>query len=98
MAARSLLDFFKPVLKGRVGNGSVNFPADVMWVKAALHGLGRYNPQGVIRPFITAGMEAALRSYQKDCGLLPDGRLHPGSQTETTMRLELGRILEGRHS
>ena len=93
MNARSLLEPLPPVLRDRVGDGKPNLAADVMWVQAALHALGRYNPQREVLPFINHNLLRAIREYQRDCGLKSDGQMTPAGETEKTMSVELSRIL-----
>ena len=78
-------------LRSRVGNGSVNHPEDILWVKAALQLLGRFNEQER-HGYITRALDSAIRGYQRDRGLRRDGHLNPGGETECTLCVELARL------
>jgi Putative peptidoglycan binding domain len=78
-------------LRDRVGNGSVNHLEDVIWVKAALHLLGRLNEKER-HGYITRALDNAIRAYQRDRGLRRDGYLNPGGETECTLCVELARL------
>lgn len=75
------------------GNGRTNEPRDVMWVKEALRLLGRYDHEDEPHPFIDRRLHDAVMNYQSNRGLRRDGYLKPGGETETTLGVELARLL-----
>ncbi len=78
-----------------VGNGRTNNVPDVLWLKNALHALGRYNdPLGERHGFIDQKLDDAITNYQRDSGLKSDGFLKPMGETEKTIRVELIRLGE----
>ncbi len=83
-------------LSDKVGNGRANRPEDVVWLKQALHCLGRYNDAGERHGYIDRDLQDAIENYQRDRGLERDGYLRPNGETEQTLRVELVRLGEER--
>lgn len=78
-------------LQGRVGDGRANHAEDVLWLKAALQPLGRYNDRER-RGYTTRALDDAIKGHQRDRGLRRDGYLDPGGETECTLCVELARV------
>lgn len=78
-------------LQGRVGDRRASHPEDVLWLKAALRLLGRYNDRER-HGYITRALDDAIKGYQRDRGLRRDGYLDPGGETECTLCVELARV------
>ena len=81
-------------LSGGVGSGEANRPGDVLWAKSALEALGRY-------PSVRAGEDRpdgalvdAIREFQKQRDLRPDGRLVPDGATMRSLRAALAELDE----
>ncbi len=75
-----------PGLKGPVGNGFDNDPADVQAVKRRLHSLGLYEePAYGFTGYIDRDTERGIRALQKREGLKIDGWLEPGGETEKAL-------------
>ena len=75
-------------LSGRVGDGSVNQPEDILLVKSALEWLGRYRHRGEPNGYIDHRLRDAILGYQRDRGLRRDGYLNPGGETECCLCVE----------
>lgn len=70
-------------LRGEVGGGRRNDPRDILGLKRAFAALGRLRaPQGGFSEFIDAPLAGAIERFQADRGLLIDGFLRPGGETE----------------
>ena len=80
-------------LRDRVGHGGANLARDVWLVKAALARLGRYH--GAAHGIIDRKLVDAIRGYQRDRGLRRDGVLHPGGETELSLRVENAYLAQG---
>lgn len=75
-----------PGLKGPVGNGLDNDPADVLALKRQLHGLGLYDePAYGFTGYIDRDTELGIRALQKREGLKIDGWLEPGGETDAAL-------------
>jgi peptidoglycan hydrolase-like protein with peptidoglycan-binding domain len=71
-----------------VGTGQSN-PADVRKVRSALRrtGYGRFPPRGATN--VTPGLARAIRNFQTEYGLKPDGVIRPGGPTERALSMTL---------
>jgi hypothetical protein len=74
-------------LKDAVGDGRANRPDDVVAVKTALAGLGRYGTDRTRapNPFLDRPLIGAVSAFQKEAGLKQDGWLAPGGETESAL-------------
>lgn len=74
-------------LKDAVGDGRANRPDDVVAVKTALAGLGRYGTDRTRapNPFLDRPLIGAVSAFQKEAGLKQDGWLAPGGETERAL-------------
>lgn len=79
----------KSKIGAAVGNGRANRLEDVLWLKQALHDLGRYGDRGERHGYLDRELHEAICCYQRDRGLRCDGWLKPGGETERTMRVQL---------
>lgn len=77
----------KRFLHGAVGAGDLdNRPEDVVATKRLLRDMGLYQPRPEgLGDDIDAGFDAALRRFQKERGLVEDGTLLPGGETERNL-------------
>jgi hypothetical protein len=65
-----------------IASNHVASPDDVLAVKEALYKLGYYEPPtGEINKFTDSAMYEAIRAFQRDNGLAPDGIIEPGGET-----------------
>ncbi len=76
-----LFGAFADFLKGSVGNGLTNDPADVRNTKRNLNRSGFFDDE-IENDFITGELDSSIRNFQRDRGLREDGRLFPGGETE----------------
>jgi hypothetical protein len=81
-------------IRDAVGDCRTNRPEDVLWAKAALHRLGRYNDRGERHPYIDRALHDAILAYQRDRGWRRDGFMAPGGETECTICVELTHLSE----
>jgi peptidoglycan hydrolase-like protein with peptidoglycan-binding domain len=82
-------------IRGEVGNGLENDPADVAGAKRTLAALGHYPKRLATEPtgLIDRPLTEAIRTFQARHNLLQDGWMGPGGETELALRRELvGRI------
>ncbi|MPY71774.1 MAG: hypothetical protein GEU92_17020 [Alphaproteobacteria bacterium] len=77
----------KRFLHGAVGAGDLdNRPEDVIATKRMLRDMGLYKPRPEgLGDDIDAEFDAALRRFQKERGLIEDGTLLPGGETERNL-------------
>jgi hypothetical protein len=77
-------------LAAAFGNGRESWPEDVVKVKHAMRGLGRYpradEPHGILDP----ALDRAIRGYQADRRLKQDGWLAPKGETAREIGADLG--------
>ncbi len=79
-----LFGAFADFLKGPVGNGLQNDPADVRNTKRNLNRIGFFDDE-VENDFITRELDTGIRDFQRDNDLSIDGRLFPGGETERSI-------------
>ncbi len=79
-------------LGDEIGWGRVNHTPDIVWLKNAMHCLGRYNHSSDQDKGLDQALLEAVEGYQRDRGLRRDGCLKPMGETECTIRVELIRL------
>ncbi len=79
-----IFDTFSDFLKGPVGNGLANDPADVRNAKRNMRSLGHFNDE-TENDFITREMDSGIRNFQREKSLHVDGIMFPGGETERTI-------------
>ena len=80
-----------PKLCCPVGNNRTNQDDDVLNLKWAFKALGRMRePEGGFIGIIDTPLVKAIEDYQTNKGLLMDGMLNPGGETERNVRRNLG--------
>ena len=78
-------------LRREVGSGRDNDPRDILGLKQAFAALGRIGrPEGGFTEIIDKPLADAIEGFQMDKGLLLDGMLTPGGETERNIRRDLG--------
>ncbi|MBC7430518.1 MAG: hypothetical protein H7345_00480 [Rubritepida sp.] len=95
MPTQSLIEPPKAALTRRVGSNCDCVGSDVVWVKASLCLLGRYHAPFGLSPVADRGLFDAIMAYQRDRGLVVDGHADPLGETESTLRVEIPRVLQG---
>jgi murein L,D-transpeptidase YcbB/YkuD len=77
-----------------VGVGRTNRAEDVLWLKAALHALGRYPSVRRKSPEMDPTLDDAIRCYQRDHDLRPNGVIDPMSETVRRLTVDLAALEE----
>lgn len=85
---KSLSNITRGLIRKPVGNNLANEEKDVMSVKKALGGLGRFEKEEEPHGIITRTLDDSIKDFQRDKGLRVDGRIRPGGETETAIKEE----------
>lgn len=80
----SLLTQFADFLKAPVGNNLENRPEDILSTKRKLRQAGFYDDDND-NEFITRALDTSIRGFQRERGLVEDGRMYPAGETERSL-------------
>ncbi|MAN80670.1 MAG: hypothetical protein CMM77_02905 [Rhodospirillaceae bacterium] len=84
---------FTPILLKRPVRPSTNTdPGDTTRIKSALEALGLPISGGITSPYPTRDLFDTIRTFQQRHGLVADGEMKPGGETESKMNTEMQRL------